>query len=510
MTAARRPRVPALLLAAGDALFVVGGFLLAYQLRFGGQPPAENYEPYRVLAPWLALLSVAIFSGLGLYGRAPLSFGETLRRVLVGTAVLALSASAATFWLRGFALPRLVLVLAALLQVALLGLWRLLFWRLEKAWHGERSVLLISAASGSELAPGAGDVGSQGRGPGEAGGNQERAEELRLVSRFLGLPGGWYRLAAIVPWTDEEALAAKMQEYDVVILAPSVPAQAKVRLSYLSLAAGREVLVVPEMYEILLLHGRIGELDDVPVVEIPPLGLTDAQRAVKRCFDLAVVILVLPLVVPLMALIALAVLLASGPPVLYRQERVGEGGRVFTLYKFRTMVPGAEAESGPVLASRDDPRVTPVGRWLRATRLDELPQVFNILRGDMSVVGPRPERPGFVSAFANRIPGYDYRHLVRPGLTGLAQVTGGYATEPSDKLRYDLYYIRNYSLLLDVKLLLRTLLIPLRRRSAQGLAAAGGVEEQAAALRMGRRDGEGARGQMGAAGSPAGPINPEA
>ncbi len=447
--------MPAWLLAGGDTLFVVGGFLLAYQVRFGGQPPAENYEPYRLLAPWLALAALGVFAGLGLYGRTPLSFLETLRRLVVGTVVLSLLTAAGTFWLRGFALPRLVLLLAGGLQVGLLSLWRLLFWRLEKAWHGERRVLLVSAAG---------------------------EEELRLVARFLNLPGGWYRLAAIVPWTEAAAAAAALEGCDVVVLAPSVPAEAKVRLSGLALAAGREVLVVPEMYEILLLHGTVGEIADIPVVEIPPLGLTQGQRLTKRAFDLAVTALCLPVALPLMAAVAAAVLVLSGRPVIYRQERVGEGGRIFTLYKFRTMVRGAEAETGPVLASRDDPRVTPVGRWLRALRLDELPQLINILRGDMSVVGPRPERPGFVTELADQLPGYRYRHLVRPGLTGLAQVAGGYATEAADKLRYDLYYIRNYSLLLDARLLLQTLLVLLRREAAAGVSPPSGVEEQAAAL----------------------------
>ncbi len=495
-------RVPAWVLALGDAVFVVGGFLLAYQVRFAGQPPAENYEPYRVLAPWLAVLALGVFSGLGLYGRAPLSFLETLRRLAVGTAVLSLLTAAATFWLRGFALPRLVLVLAGGLQVALLALWRLFFWRLEKAWHGERRVLLVSAAGApGEMAPAEAPPADLPGREGDASAAQTprpqagtpREEELRLVARFLNLPGGWYRLTAIVPWTDAEGVEAALAACDVVVLAPSVPAEAKVRLSGLALAAAREVLVVPEMYEILILHGTLGEIDDIPVVEIPPLGLTWGQRLTKRAFDLAVTAVCLPLALPVMAAVAAAVLVSSGPPVIYRQERVGEGGRTFTLYKFRTMVRDAEAETGPVLASRDDPRVTPVGRWLRTLRLDELPQLFNVLRGDMSIVGPRPERPGFVTELADHLPGYRYRHLVRPGLTGLAQVAGGYATEPADKLRYDLYYVRNYSLLLDAKLLLRTLLVLLRREAAAGVGSPSGVEEQAASLLRSARCGGGER-----------------
>jgi lipopolysaccharide/colanic/teichoic acid biosynthesis glycosyltransferase len=150
------------------------------------------------------------------------------------------------------------------------------------------------------------------------------------------------------------------------------------------------------------------------------------------------------------------------------QERVGQNGRVFRLYKLRTMVTGAEEGTGPVLAATDDARITPVGRWLRATRLDELPQVFNVLKGEMSFVGPRPERPEFVERFRAESPAYHYRHLVKPGLTGLAQVQGRYSTSAEDKLRFDLYYIRNYSLLLDLQILLQTIPIVITPAAARG------------------------------------------
>ena len=157
-----------------------------------------------------------------------------------------------------------------------------------------------------------------------------------------------------------------------------------------------------------------------------------------------------------MALAALAIRLTSPGPALYRQERVGCGGRLFVIYKLRTMIEGAENETGPILARRDDPRSTMLGRILRVSKLDEWPQFYNVLRGDMSVVGPRPERPCFVGVFRRHIPAYSQRHTVRPGITGLAQVKGGYRTNVYVKLRYDLIYIHRQSLWLDLWILART------------------------------------------------------
>jgi exopolysaccharide biosynthesis polyprenyl glycosylphosphotransferase len=179
---------------------------------------------------------------------------------------------------------------------------------------------------------------------------------------------------------------------------------------------------------------------------------------VKRGFDIFVSLLILLVTLPLSLLVVLGIQLTSPGPVLFRQERVGRNGRLFHCLKFRTMVSDAEAKTGPVLSSgKEDPRVTPFGRLLRKTRMDEIPQFLNVLLGHMSVVGPRPERTCFVEDFRRTVTAYDERHKVRPGITGLAQVHGYYLTDVHTKLRYDLMYVYNQSLLLDTKVLLQTL-----------------------------------------------------
>jgi exopolysaccharide biosynthesis polyprenyl glycosylphosphotransferase len=173
---------------------------------------------------------------------------------------------------------------------------------------------------------------------------------------------------------------------------------------------------------------------------------------------------------PLMAVVAILIKATSRGPVLYRQQRVGHHGQPFTVLKFRSMYADAEAKSGAVWASKDDPRITPLGRWLRSLRLDELPQFINVLRGEMSLVGPRPERPEFVAVLTEQIPGYAFRHFVKPGITGWAQINHKYGDTFEDsvtKLEYDLYYIKRLTPAFDAYIILHTLRVILLQRGAQ-------------------------------------------
>jgi sugar transferase (PEP-CTERM system associated) len=197
---------------------------------------------------------------------------------------------------------------------------------------------------------------------------------------------------------------------------------------------------------------------------------THLTQLVKRVLDVTLAVAGLAVALPLMGLVALAIRLDSPGPVLFRQQRVGQHGPVFTLYKFRSMRADAEARSGAVWASREDPRVTRVGRILRRTRLDELPQLFNVLAGDMSFIGPRPERPEFVHTLQRQIPFYMERHSVKPGITGWAQVRHQYAASVEDtmeKLQYDLYYVKNLSPFLDLLILLSTIQVVLLARGSR-------------------------------------------
>jgi sugar transferase (PEP-CTERM system associated) len=189
-----------------------------------------------------------------------------------------------------------------------------------------------------------------------------------------------------------------------------------------------------------------------------------ARTVIKRTFDIVVSASLLILALPVMILTAIAIMLESGRPVIYRQERVGQGGQHFNVYKFRSMFADAESDGKPRWAQTNDDRVTRVGRFIRKTRIDELPQLFNVLKGDMSLVGPRPERPFFVRQLEQQLPFYEVRHSVKPGVTGWAQVCYEYGASVDDagnKLRYDLYYVKNHSLFLDFLILFKTIRVVL-------------------------------------------------
>ena len=202
----------------------------------------------------------------------------------------------------------------------------------------------------------------------------------------------------------------------------------------------------------------IGEVGGVPITRLKPHALAGHQVRLKRLMDVTLVIAAAPIWVPVVAVIALYVRIIAGAPVLYHQTRVGLDGAPFELHKFRTMVPDAEADSGPRLSEAGDVRVLRGAQWLRRSRFDELPQLWNVISGDMSLVGPRPERPEFVAKIIEDVPGYARRHSVRPGITGLAQVKGRYETNAAHKLGYDLQYLVNWSPVLDLQLISQAVL----------------------------------------------------
>ncbi len=217
-----------------------------------------------------------------------------------------------------------------------------------------------------------------------------------------------------------------------------------------------KIRIVPTLYESMVCYPKMARVSDLPLMTIDPDRPAHSEY-IKRAFDVVFSALALVACAPLMALAALMMKLTSSGPVLYRQHRVGLHGAEFELLKLRTMVPDAEKDTGPVLSSVNDGRVTFVGRVLRRLKIDEMPQFYNVLRGDMSVVGPRPERKCFVEQFSQSIPGYAARHHVRPGITGPAQVYGRYTTDPEVKLKYDLMYVYGGTIFTDIKVLAKTI-----------------------------------------------------
>ena len=225
--------------------------------------------------------------------------------------------------------------------------------------------------------------------------------------------------------------------------------------------------LLPDFFQLVNGLNKTNQIFGLPLIDVSPTPLAYHERFLKRSLDVIISLIVLVLSLPLMLIISIIIKSTSEGPVIYSQKRVGRNGRNFTMYKFRTMVNDAEAESGPTWASDNDPRITKAGHWLRKLRLDELPQFLNVLKGDMSLVGPRPERPHFVEKFQQQIPLYTRRLRVKPGITGWAQVKWKYDSSLDDvieKTKYDLFYVENMSLRMDFKILINTLFTVIRAK----------------------------------------------
>jgi len=278
-----------------------------------------------------------------------------------------------------------------------------------------------------------------------------------------------------------DAICAEIRKHDAVIL-NDVPAQMRNDILKFCYANRIRTYVAPKLTDVMLRGAKNITLFDTPLLLVKGTGLTPAQRVVKRTMDIVLCAIAMIPAAPIMLLVAAAIKLEDGGPVFFKQKRMTRFGREFEILKFRSMIVDAEKYAGAVLATGDDPRITKVGKFIRATRLDEIPQILNILKGDMSIVGPRPERKVLADEYCKEIPEFDYRLKVRGGLTGYAQIYGKYSTNAYDKLRLDLMYIENYSLMLDIKLIILTVRIMFSKESTEGVDVAEENRKKAEAL----------------------------
>lgn len=444
-----------------DALLVNAGVVVAYLIRFGGQLPPFNFGPYVALVPLITALYLVAGYVYGVYEPERTESAWAIVNVVVQAVILGSLLTLAALYIAGpgfNAFPRLVLVIAFPLQVAFLLGWRVVALRVTPIRWPEQRVVIVGTG---QLA-------------GELAGELERRSRwgyrvLGLVARDEGEVAALRSAEASFPvlgTIDRLARVVHERGVDRVIVASPVALREIVEDLALTDETDVRVEVIPELYEIF-----IGTVDsivaDIPLMEITRRTVPAWFGAAKRGIDAVAAAVLLVIASPVLLLAALAIALTSGFPVTFRQDRVGKDLRPFDVLKLRTMVKDAEKLSGPVLATEDDPRITPVGRFLRKFRVDELPQLVNILRGEMSFVGPRPERGFFVERYLQDIPGYRERFRIKPGVTGLAQVSGGYATTPERKLKYDLIYMYHQSLLMDTRILVETLRVVLTGRGAR-------------------------------------------
>jgi exopolysaccharide biosynthesis polyprenyl glycosylphosphotransferase len=448
----------------GDALALFGAFMLAVWLRFDsnlfavrfGRIP-DLYEAYARGGLVFALIGLWICARLGLYRRPQRGrFESKIPRLARACGLTTLASAVLAFAVRNYVMEFSTGVLALSLPTGVFCLLaqRYVLFRIEL--HCARH----SRAINRVLILGTGEVAARLR----RGLIEDRKLRTEVVG-FLRCERDEPRHESLDPqWLlgtldDLEAVVANPPKINQIILAGTPLGHA--RIVEIILLCERHLVqfnMVPDLFQVLTGSMNVQSVDDIPLLGVAEWPLDRAwNRFLKRTEDLLVAAVGLLATLPIMAAAAYCIRRSSPGSVLYRQERCGKDGRVFTLYKLRTMVADAESRSGPVWAARDDARRTPVGAFLRRCNLDELPQFWNVLTGDMSVVGPRPERPHFVEKFKSDVGRYMWRHVSKPGITGWAQVNGLRGdTDIEERIKYDLYYLEHWSLSFDLKILLKT------------------------------------------------------
>jgi Undecaprenyl-phosphate glucose phosphotransferase len=445
------------LMLLNDLLLVTAAWWLAYLIRFHTFlfVPREDYVFRHYVVAGLLVLAVwtIVFAGLDIY--RPRRISSRVREIadLIKASSLALLIFLAVlFLIREIVLSRAVVMIFWSLSLVLLSVSRVTVREglrfLRRKGYNLRLTLIIGASA------------------------QARQLLDRLVwYRHLGL-----RVSAIFftdEWTlDPEPADARVLKsrdevqrlvhggaVDMVFI--TLPLEQSSKLGEIQQWLGDDpvtVYYVPDFGEFAKLRGSVEEFDGLQIISLQSSPLDGWNALLKRTVDISLGGIALFAFAPIMALIALGIKLSSGGPVFYRQERMGLDGKRFEMLKFRTMVPDAERFTGPIWAANNDSRVTPLGRWLRRASLDELPQLVNVLRGEMSLVGPRPERPPLIDEFRKSMPKYMLRHKVKAGMTGWAQVNGWRGnTDLEARIAHDLDYIENWSLWRDVKILSATL-----------------------------------------------------
>lgn len=293
-------------------------------------------------------------------------------------------------------------------------------------------------------------------------------DSAKLLARKLSFLREKYSVEELVSHEEDfDVLTEKIKQYQGVVLV-DVDTHLRGRLVKFCYGSSIRCYVAPSISDIILSNAECLHFVDTPLLLARNSGLSFEQKLIKRLMDLVISGIGIVIASPIMLVTAIAIKAYDGGPVFFRQDRATNGGKVFKITKFRSMIVDAERGGYSIPATDRDPRITPIGHFIRATRIDELPQLFDIFRGDMSIVGPRPERVEHVKKYGEEVPEFSYRLKVKGGLTGYAQIYGKYNTTPYDKLKLDLMYIENYSILLDIKLILMTIKVMFMKESTEG------------------------------------------
>ncbi len=447
-----------------DAVASCLALIAAYWLRFAVElipvtKGDQDIHVYTKLLPLVAFVFPIAFALQGLYRTRPSRRrGEELLAVMAGTAIGFVFLSGVLLWMRpegvehGYSRATLAIFVAC--EIAFVSLLRTIVRLVIRAVRRSgRNVERVLIAGNGELAR-------------AVAARLSKHREIGLIVVGYVANGTEGEIDGLERLGDISEIEPIIEEHAIDHVYVALPKESQSDMMQLLDHLVRHLVsisVVPDLLQYMALRSRVEDLDGLPTINLSDTPLHGLSVGLKRVFDLVAGSIALILVSPLMALVALLIRLEDKGPVFYRQERMGLDGRAFEILKFRSMRVDAEAASGAVWADKDDPRRTRIGSFIRAWSIDELPQLWNVIRGEMSLVGPRPERPNFVEQFRDEYPHYMLRHKVRAGMTGWAQVHGWRGnTSIRMRIEHDLYYIENWSMLLDVKILFLTVMKGLR------------------------------------------------
>lgn len=422
-----------------DLLIILGSnYLCFYLYKDVLENFVSNYYSFLKVFPYMAIGYVILARAFDIEKPKDTSFFGLVYTTSLIIVILLFFTMSISFLVREFSYPRSILLTSSVIQILGISLWYWIANNIYQSSLGKERVLIIGEIKARELA-----------------------------YKLLENKTSWSNITRIC-YHKSEFIHEQIDQNDIIFIAEDVSEDRKQNIIRECIEKNKKVLYEPKSKEILLFNSSIKQIEDSPILQVQNLGISSGEESFKRIVDVMVAI-VGAVVFLIPAIIIYCILKSRGKTAFYSQERITRGHKIFRIYKFRTMIEDAEKLSGPTLAQDVDPRITKFGHFLRSTRLDEIPQIFNILKGDMSIVGPRPERPFFVEKFEAELPEYNLRTRVKAGLTGLAQVQGRYNTTVTDKLKYDLLYINAFSIALDIKIMLQTLNILLRKDSTQGI-----------------------------------------
>lgn len=428
-----------------DVLLYHLSFVISFLIRYNMEIPERNYYAYQSSRIYIFLgfiLLNILFGIYVLYNKQIMDFIylTVITQLLMGLVIMSM-----TFLGRWFAFPRTIILISFVTSSILLIIWRYIVFKLYEKIDGTKKVMVV--------------------------GDKEFC--LSAVHNFDQAKNNRHTITQVVLSNYYKNIINHMDEVDIVYLSNNIESSESLKIYEILIEKNKKLFLTTSFENLVLVSPNMMNIEDESIIEISNFQISPENDLIKRIIDIIVSLILTTIVSPLMIITAILVKATSKGPILYKQVRITKGQKEFNILKFRTMSVTAEQTTGPVLATANDARVTKIGKHLRSLRIDELPQLLNVLKGDMSLVGPRPERPFFVDQFKKENPFYYLRHNVRAGITGYAQVYGKYATDFNSKLNFDLVYIKKYSLIMDIKILLQTIKTLFDKVSSQG------VEEEA-------------------------------